>query len=128
MLMVLFPMWSSQLDARLSEVGFATDATLERGSVVRLDLTPEEQVWLWERSRRGVGHRRLASGGEVPEESGVNLPFFPDTLLQEWLASADTHKVVDYDFARERHINLQEAQALRTAIKRAARDPGMRRT
>ena len=99
-------------------VGFATDATLERGSVVRPDLTPEEQVWLLERSRRGVGHIRLASGGEVPEETGVNLPFSPKTLLQEWLASADNHKVVDYDFARERHINLQEAQALCTAKKK----------
>ena len=46
-----------------------------------------------------------------------------DHLLHEWLHAKQFHTVCAYAFRRNRHINMQEACALRIVICHAAADP-----
>jgi hypothetical protein len=89
LLVTLSPFWHVHLDASLSPVGFISDASLEVGSVVQLSLDEEDQVFLWQRARRGGMTTRLApetaQGKALPSPDPV---YVPDPLLHAWLPSA----------------------------------------
>ena len=127
-LVALCPLFASSLDSLIAPRVLASDATLNMGAVVDAPLTVEESVWLWGRGQRRVGSVLLknlfSEEPEDPLEVKGGVP--DDDLLHAWIGSKQFTTLISYRFSSRRHINIQEAVALRTLVKRALKDPEMR--
>ncbi len=109
------------MGTRIADRCYLSDAALETGAVVQVELGEGEQVFLWQGARRGGFATRLApetSCGDMrPSPEAVCAP---DALLHAWLPSARASPVCSYRFRTRSCINVQEMMSYRTAVKRAS--------
>eukprot|EP00971_Amphidinium_carterae_P350924 6491809-Amphidinium_carterae.1 len=123
-LVLLMPWLRTSLSSAISSQAFLSDATLVRGAVVRSRLSLAASVALWRLLPRQSGALRWndpLAGFESEEASrDIRCP-----LLADMVASMECQQVASFRFSHRAHVNVQEAVALRTAVKAASRDEGL---
>eukprot|EP00971_Amphidinium_carterae_P263899 5235579-Amphidinium_carterae.1 len=108
----------------LSRYCYLSDATLVRGAVVRSRLSLAASIALWRtlpRQSGAIRWARLHSDGVLEDE----VEEIRNPLLASLVACMDCELVTAFRFSHQAHVNVQEAVALRTAVKSACRDSSL---
>eukprot|EP00971_Amphidinium_carterae_P319230 6345207-Amphidinium_carterae.3 len=113
-LLSLWPLFTCDLRRPPARVITATDATTQRGGVVMGPLVAEEATWIWARLPRRPGATSWLSPEGVLEMASRSAP---DVLLEEFINSQKLTVALNFKFRYEQHINIQEAVAVRSALK-----------
>lgn len=121
-LVLLGPLCRTRLDARLCKDVYASDASLVGGAAAVAEFGPEEQAWIWSRAMRRGRRCRMAALGCGVGPPDVNVAPMTDRLFERWVSGMQFCAAANYDFRRSAHINILEAAALRTALRRCAKD------
>eukprot|EP00971_Amphidinium_carterae_P155418 3082248-Amphidinium_carterae.2 len=117
-LVLLLPWMNTHLASSVSCYCFLSDATLVRGAVVRSRLSLSASVALWRLIPRQSGAIRWRD--PVDEESDTTSIRCP--MLISLASCMECSLVSSFRFSHSAHVNVQEAVALRTAVKAACRD------
>eukprot|EP00971_Amphidinium_carterae_P335843 6471895-Amphidinium_carterae.2 len=121
-LVLILPWLCTKLDSTVACKCFLSDATLERGAVVESRLTLAASLALWRRIPRQSGAIRWCDPlqDDDPED---RMDDIRDSFLSALVNSMTCKLVTSFRFSRRARVNVQEAVALRTAVKAACRDP-----
>eukprot|EP00971_Amphidinium_carterae_P178514 3541450-Amphidinium_carterae.2 len=117
-LLTLWPLFACDLRRPPAPFIVASDATKQRGAVVWGPVTAEEATWLWARLQRRAGAQSWLSPEGVLEVANRTSP---DEDLESFINSHDLTVALNFKFRYEQHINVQEAVAVRVALKLMAR-------
>eukprot|EP00971_Amphidinium_carterae_P113817 2255332-Amphidinium_carterae.1 len=123
-LVLLLPWLNTRLDSVLSRFCFLSDATLVRGAVVRSRLSLAASIALWRTLPRQSGAIRWAHS-HSPEYASDDLDEIRNPLLVSLVSCMQCDLVTSFSFSHQAHVNVQEAVALRTAVKAVCRDPSL---
>eukprot|EP00971_Amphidinium_carterae_P218096 4329399-Amphidinium_carterae.2 len=122
LLLTLWPLFACDLRRPPAPVIIATDATKQRGGVVWGSVSAEEATWLWARLPRRAGAQSWLSPEGVLEVANRTNP---DEELEDFINSHKLEVALNFKFKYEQHINVQEAVAVRAALKLLLRNADM---
>eukprot|EP00971_Amphidinium_carterae_P260734 5172620-Amphidinium_carterae.3 len=119
-LISLWPLFSCDLRRPPAPIVTAFDATTRMGGAVVRSLTSEEATWMWSRLPRRPGAVTWRSAENVLEVL-QNAP--TDEALEIFVNSHELEVILNYRFALDQHIIVQEMVAARSLLKWVTRRP-----
>ena len=119
-MILLAPLLFSNVAATICSTIYATDATLEKGSIVSAQPDVEDLALYFTRAPRRGGPTWLQelSAPNLPEQWNESTAA-DDLLIRDMVCSTQFNLVVNYSFTHVVHVNLQETHVIKNFVQKA---------